>query len=74
MCKLVKHHEQFADARQLAVDGDKMPSLYAVIKAVRRQGHLDDRYLEPLAEAIKIVFAERSLIPLDTQALYFFEV
>jgi hypothetical protein len=63
--KLVKHHQQLLDPRQSAVDGDEMPSLHAVIEDVRPQGHLDYSDLKSSAQAVKIVFAERSLVPTD---------
>ena len=65
MSKLMKHHEQFMKVRKAAVHGNKMPSLYAIIKTIGPERHLDDRDAMTAAETVKIVIGQRAFVPAD---------
>ena len=73
MAELVIEHCEFPDRRQLAVDGDEITVLHAIVKSANRKRHLLDHDPEPPAQPIKIDLGQRAIVPAKIELRYLFD-
>ena len=67
MRELVKQYQEFFVTGKTTVNNDVMTAEDAIVKPIRLQRIFIDRDLELSADAVKIRFGERTLVPVDTE-------
>ena len=70
--EFVEHHEELMLAVKLAVDGDEMPALHAVVKSLGSQRHLGHGHAKPLAKSVKVTLGEGAFVPRKSETSCFF--